>query len=292
MPGIMLNPPKHIDVSRWIVGINWECMRLNGLKWAGMRATVSNYYVDPTYKFNAARAGANGIMRPPYLVPRADATILGTLNTPKIQMDLFSKTIDGLHDGVVIQDVEVATSYPDANGNVVTLPKQQVTDVNMACWEIAKQRYDHVIWYSRASFMDGFMAYDRRFKDLYLFLAEYGPDDGRQYPLTLIPRGCTRDQIVLHQVTSKGNPFCCDKIVNALDYDVVVNQDLFNKIHKLVDEPEPIDNPVIDPAVLARLKTVEDQFKNVDAELEALSVSVNASLKELQDRLKNAKIII
>ncbi len=260
MTGIKVTPQELIDVSKWVPGINWDCMKSKGLMWAALRATVSNYYTDPTFFPNSDNCKRVGIHRPPYHVTRADKTILGVDNSPTRQMDYFSGAINGRHDGVVILDVELAMSYEN---QTLKLPKQQVTDVNMKCWEIAKSRYDSVLFYSRASFMDEFMLLDSRFKKLDLYMAEYGRDNGLWYGCTLIPEGCTKDQIVIHQFSGKGEPFCCSSIVNAIDYDIVINQPRFNEIHKIKDvenPPPPISGEWDEPRIMdleTRLETLE-----------------------------------
>jgi GH25 family lysozyme M1 (1,4-beta-N-acetylmuramidase) len=269
MTGMKIEPIEIIDVSKWQPNINWACMEQQGVRLAFTRGTVSVYYTDATLKINMLGMKDNGIRRVPYHVTRADKTLAGMNNSAKVQMDYFAKAIEGLHDGIVCLDVELALSYDTS----VLISKQQLTDVNMDCWELARQRYDEVYWYSRTTFMDGYMAVDSRFKQLDLFLAEYGKNDGLWYGATLVPRGCTKDQIVIHQFTGKGEPFCCDPIVNALDYDLVINRTRFNEMHK-IDDSIPTLPPTGNTWDEARIALLENEVKSIKTRLDEAKIMI------------------
>ena len=145
-----LDKVNAIDVSRWQPNINWSCVAEQGIIFAALRASVSNYYTDPSYVLNAEGASRYGIIHPPYHVTRPDKLINGKDNSPKAQMDYFANVIEGHHDGVVVLDVELANVYGKTD---VFHSKSLVTDVNMTCWEIAKTRYDQVYFYTRFSFL-------------------------------------------------------------------------------------------------------------------------------------------
>lgn len=275
MAGVNVSPIKAIDISKWQPNVDWSCMSNKGLIFAGMRATIANYYKDDWFKRHAEGAKSKGIIRVPYHVTRAEDKILGVSNTPMNQMDMFDAFIDGYHDGVVCLDVELAQIYNSTSFNT----KQKVTDTNLECLRIARQRYDEVYWYSRATFMDDYMAVDDSFKTLDLWLAEYGLNDGLWYGCHLVPKGCTKEQIVIHQFTSKGPAFCCDPIVKVLDYNVIINVDTFNDIHEIEDE-------VIDPP--SDCNCDEERLLEIERRLTALEANASAT----KSRLDNARLNI
>ncbi len=57
---------KGIDISHWQGTINWTSVKNEGMKFAFMKATQGNTYVDPTFATNIANATANGIYVGPY----------------------------------------------------------------------------------------------------------------------------------------------------------------------------------------------------------------------------------
>jgi GH25 family lysozyme M1 (1,4-beta-N-acetylmuramidase) len=267
----MYNKPNLIDISRHQGKINWSCMAKQGVIWAAMRATICAYYKDPLYRYNAEQAKANGIMRPPYHVTRADRYILGKDNSAQAQMDYFAEAIEGLHDGVVVLDVELAHAY----GTTRPLPKSQVTKLNLACWEIALKRYDAVYFYTRASFMNDFMEYDERFRSLDLFNADYGIDDGNDHGLRHIAKGTDRSQVVIQQITGRGDPFCVES--KALDYDVIRNQARFLEMHKndpLLVEEEEEEEEENDKGLLEKFNALESRVTSIEERLDNANVDL------------------
>ncbi len=57
---------KGIDISHWQGTINWSSVKNAGYKFAFMKATQGNTYVDPTFATNLANATAQGIRVGPY----------------------------------------------------------------------------------------------------------------------------------------------------------------------------------------------------------------------------------
>lgn len=265
---------KKIDVSRWQGNINWSCMVAQGVIFAAMRATVANYYKDEKFDYNWDESQKKGIINQPYHVTRADAVILGKDNTPLAQMDYFAKAIEGRHNGVVVLDVELYQFY----GTKTVIPKRQMTDVNMECVRIARQRYDEVYFYSRATLMDGFMLVDPLFPTLDLWLAEYGRDDGTNYGMTLIPKGCTEEQVVLHQYTSKAAAYCCES--PTLDHNEVTNVERFKAIHK-IGQP-----PVVD----LEQRVVELENKVVILEGQVISLGERLAVVEAENAMQDNDI--
>jgi len=263
-----------IDVSRWQDPIDWACMRRRGIKFAAMRATVANYYTDPTYEKNADGAKEQSIIRPPYHVTRAEGKISGMDNSPQTQMDFFAKAIEGRHDGVVILDCELYNAYDTGD----QLSKGLITDTNMACWEIARSRYDFVLFYSRADFLNSYMKFDDRFKLLDLWLADYGLNNGLNNGILFVPNKCSAEQIVIQQYTSKGTGFCCGSL--NIDLDTVVNRGRYNEIFGIETE--------ISGEALVRIEALELQLTTTTAKITELADKAS----ELEQRINHAHISI
>ena len=201
---------------------------------------------------------------------RAERTILGKDNSPKAQMDFFASVIDGHHDGVVILDVELANDY----STNLQLPKQLITDSNMECWEIAKKRYDEVLFYSRADFLNSYMAYDERFKLLDLWLADYGTNNGTWHGLLYIPKGCAPEQVVLQQYTDKGTAFCCGSL--NIDLNIVINDDRFAQIFNLSEVPSGYWDE-------ERIAAIEESAEKLHKATTTLQYAVSNAVKSLRE---------
>ena len=90
-----------IDVSRYQGVIDWEQVAASGVKFAAIRATVGDYYTDPTFAANWAGAKAAGLLVTAYHVVKPGCDING-------QMDLLNEATGGLQfDLPPVLDVEL-----------------------------------------------------------------------------------------------------------------------------------------------------------------------------------------
>ena len=247
-----------IDVSRWQGNVNWASVSFHMpvVIFAGIRATVANYYADDQFLHNMQGAKQYGIARLPYHVIRADKTIGGKSNSAQAQMDCFTQVVGNDHDGVFVLDVELQHVY---GSSTVLLPKSQITDCVCECRDILEARYgtDSTLIYTRAGFMDGYMVKSATtYADWLLWLAQYGKDDGQYHGAPSLPYGVSAWQAILHQYTSKGAPFGVDSAV--LDYDAVLNVDKFIDIVDMPIIGEAPPEPTFEEKVLALLTEIRD----------------------------------
>lgn len=89
-----------IDVSRYQGTIDWVKVAAAGYKFAIIRATVGNYYADPTFEANWDGARAAGLQVGAYHVVRAD-------NTTESQLLKLRGTLDGNDPKLIVLDAEV-----------------------------------------------------------------------------------------------------------------------------------------------------------------------------------------
>ena len=94
---------KGIDVSRYQGTINWPAVAGAGYKFAIIRATAGNYYVDPLFESNWDGAQAAGLQVGAYHVVRAD-------NTVESQLLKLRGVLDGNNPKLVALDAEVTPS--------------------------------------------------------------------------------------------------------------------------------------------------------------------------------------
>ncbi len=104
-----------IDVSRWQGEIDWPAVADRGYKFAGIRASVGDYYTDPTFEFNFDGAITNGIIPLPYHVIRPDIDVPG--NVGRFEQALNGREAPGyvldaeLHGGASREKVRERTYW-------------------------------------------------------------------------------------------------------------------------------------------------------------------------------------
>lgn len=92
---------KGIDVSRYQGVIDWPAIAGAGYKFAICRATVGNYYTDPTFEANWDGAKNAGLQVGAYHVVRAD-------NSVESQLLRLRGALDGNNPKLVVLDAEVS----------------------------------------------------------------------------------------------------------------------------------------------------------------------------------------
>ena len=205
-----------IDVSRYQGVCKWPIIAAKGVKFAGIRTSISWAYVDPQAQANIDGALANGIDILPYwvLYPNEDA---------KKQVDHFYGLLQKwgvkLNETYCVIDVEMYAGF-----HKCTPAKYQSTLSNALVYSKTISGKAPVI-YSRASFINYYVTgigqifnpkipswYDTH----YWWLAHY-LSSGLEHPGPVaIPKGVDRGRVIIHQTTDKGTPFGVESA--ALDY--------------------------------------------------------------------------
>ena len=92
---------RGIDCSRYQGTIDWAQVFAAGYRFAVLRATVGNYYMDPMFETNWDGAKAAGLKVGAYHVIRTD-------NTPESQLSKLRGVLDGNDPRLVVLDCEVS----------------------------------------------------------------------------------------------------------------------------------------------------------------------------------------
>lgn len=153
---------KGIDVSRWQGEIDWKQVAGAGYLFAAMRATIGDYYTDPTFTTNFDGAKAAGIVPFPYHVLRTDIK-------ENRQTSYFLNALDGRKVWMVVLDVEVVASG-DRGRRMFYVMR-----------DIENETHAMTTIYTNANFWNTYMPPSfggRQFKDSVLFVASYGRNDG------------------------------------------------------------------------------------------------------------------
>lgn len=95
-----------IDVSRWQNAIDWSKIADAGYKYAGIRASVGNFYTDPRFEENFDGAIVNGIIPLPYHVIRPDFDVASNLGR-------FKEALNGREASGYVLDVELHGGQDD-----------------------------------------------------------------------------------------------------------------------------------------------------------------------------------
>ena len=148
-----------IDVSYWQGSIDWSQVAGAGYRFAVLRATVGNYYSDPTFAFNWTQARANGILVSAYHV-------VNPRNSASSQIDHFLNFLgDRNPDLPLVLDVELHRDRPPAT----------VTDVVEECTLRLEQiRSRRPIIYTAAGFWNAYILPVTDWSRYDLWIANYG----------------------------------------------------------------------------------------------------------------------
>ncbi len=178
-----------IDVSNHQGQVNWKKVAGHGVKFAWVKATEGTHFSDPFLRPNLEGARAAGVPVGAYHFARPDR------NQPKAEADYFLAALGPLKAGDLLPVLDFETAAPALNEAALT--------AWAARWlEIVEERIGGpAVFYSYPSFIDGRMGGARLLDGCKLWLADYGPDDGRQHsPRYQFPHMAK----VARQFTSKG----------------------------------------------------------------------------------------
>ena len=151
-----------MDVSRHQGEIDWPLVAQQGVLFAGIRASVSDYYIDETFKRNYDGAVAAGIIPLPYWVIRFDRP-----SDP--QADKYLEALDGRQTWLDVCDVELeGGADKSVRGRILHYGMQRVEQSTSAMGSI----------YTRKSFWDSYMPsqFLQKFNTRWLWIASYGGD--------------------------------------------------------------------------------------------------------------------
>ena len=170
---------KGVDVSRWQGDIDWAKLAADGVLWAGVRASVGNYYTDRTFEFNYDGAWDVGILPFPYHV-------INPKNSVESQLARYKTSLDGRRPVMTVVDAELV-------GSGIS----DMTRRRRYCWFIRDGKRDRDLgsqWilYSNKNFMEsymklGYMAWVWS-ENIPLWIASYGRNDGLLPPTPPYPR--------------------------------------------------------------------------------------------------------
>lgn len=169
---------KGVDVSRWQGDIDWAKLAADGVLWAGIRASVGNYYTDRTFEFNYDGAWDVGILPFPYHV-------INPNNTVESQLARYKLSLGGRKPVMTVVDAELV-------GSVTDMIRRR-----RYCWFIRDGKRDpdfgsQWILYSNKNFMEGhmkngYMAWVWS-ENIPFWVASYGANDGTLPPTPPYPR--------------------------------------------------------------------------------------------------------
>lgn len=235
----MSEQPFGIDVSRWQGGINWQTVATHNPKvyFAGIRSGVSWGYEDNMFQVNWAEAKK-------YKVPRAAYHVVYPDQPVKAQMDKFLSIVGSDHGELpLVLDVELSRGCG----------KVQISNCVHEC---IKYLGGDVIVYTRASFVDGFMAKQAWYgnENVYWWLAHYGANGAPREEPPSIPSGVPASQVLIHQYTDNGAPIGVES--KALDYNRWQGDtdDFYTFIGQ--ELPEELEEPTFEEQVLEKLDTL------------------------------------
>jgi lysozyme len=158
-----------VDVSRWQGDIDWKRLASQGVLWAGIRASVGDYYIDPRFGENFDESKGVGILPFAYHVVNPDNEVDG-------QLERYRLALVGRVPVMHIVDAELPGSV--SNG---VLRRRY-------CWFTRDGMTEHGgqwVIYTNKSFAETHL------KDSYngwswsnvpLWVASYGNNDGQQPP--------------------------------------------------------------------------------------------------------------
>ena len=231
---------KGVDVSRWQGNIDWSKLAADGVLWAGIRASVGNYYTDRTFEYNYDGAWDVGILPFPYHV-------LNPNNDVESQLARYKLSLDGRVPVMTVMDAELV-------GSVTDMIRRR-----RYAWFIRDGKRDRTlgsqwIMYSNKNFMEaymknGYMAWVWS-ENIPLWVASYGRNDGFLPPTPPYPRlPFQYEEWLAWQYSDKG------KLANGSGLDLNVMNDRFYNNLRIrsglaepgVSIPVPIPDPEPDP---------------------------------------------
>ena len=234
-----------IDVSRWqgwpedpnnpTDPPDWALLASQGVLFAGIRATVGDYYRDPMFSWNYDGAVNVGIIPMPYWVLRTD-------QDADDQATNYLDTLGGRETWVDVADVEVLNSGSlSSRGRVLHYAMGVIGAETSSMQMIYTRKY-----YWEANMPSGFM---EDFGNRPLWIASYGKNDGAlpaSPPYPLIPDDW--ESWAMWQYTEKCKDPLLLSAVASLQLDLNIMQDNFYQALRVRSGiPEPAGGSLPDP---------------------------------------------
>jgi lysozyme len=182
---------KGLDVSAHQRGISWDAVKRAGIDFAFVKATEGVGFVDSVFERHRAEARRVGIPVGAYHFARPDTNV--SERDPVAEADHFLDVVEP-REGDLLP--------------VLDLETPGLSDERMAVWanawleRVADRIGEPPILYTFPSFWRDRVGNSRAFTRHPLWLASYGPNDGR--PHDVEPVGGWRS-IAIHQYTSRGH---------------------------------------------------------------------------------------
>jgi GH25 family lysozyme M1 (1,4-beta-N-acetylmuramidase) len=176
-----------IDVSAWQRSISWKAVKDARVEFAFVKATEGTGYVNPTYERDRVAARRQGVSVGAYHFARPDAD-----DGPLAEADHF---------------LEVAAPEPGDLLPVLDFEHPGLGPRQLARWarlwleRIEKRIGQPPILYTYTSFWTSTVGNAAGFSRYPLWLANYGPNDGKVHP---VRRVGDWPSVAVHQYTSRG----------------------------------------------------------------------------------------
>lgn len=157
-----------IDVSNHQGSIDWKRVASDGVDFAWVKATEGRSFTDVTVLRNLMGARENGVAVSAYHYARPDN------NTPEAEADHFLEVVGSLNH-VLLPVLDFETDAPRLTGAAMTAWAARWMD-------LVEQGFGaRPVFYSYPYFINGPMAGARALQGEKLWIAEYGPNDGRRH---------------------------------------------------------------------------------------------------------------
>ncbi len=178
---------KGIDVSAYQRSLSWKAVKEAGLEFAFVKATEGTGYVNSTYERHRKAARRHRIPTGAYHFARPDAD-----DGPVAEADHFLEVADPREgDLLPVLDFE----HPGLS------PRQMALWARRWLRRVERRIGEPPILYTYPSFWQSVVGNASGFTRYPLWLASYGPDDGKVHAVRAVG-GWT--SIAVHQYTSKG----------------------------------------------------------------------------------------
>ena len=239
----MTDKPLGIDVSRWQGEINFTKMKAQGVRWVYLRSGISWGYKDPwfdEYRLRCEDVGLPwGVYHPIYCGQGAQR-----------QVDNMLRIING-NWGQLPAAPDMETDL-NQNRTVVTSELLQILSL------IEKEHGKQPIIYSRTTWIEQYTLPGTWRNQYDWWLAQYlFSGEEHQGPPTL-PKGVTRDKVVIHQTSDRGDGSYYGVQSKAVDLNrwQLSEAELLTFIGQEVEpEPEP-EPPTFEQVVIYKLNQI------------------------------------
>jgi lysozyme len=176
-----------IDVSAWQPTISWKAVKEAGIEFGFVKATEGTGYVNPTYERHRKGARRHGIPIGAYHFARPDSD-----DGPLAEADHFLDVAEPREgDLLPVLDLEVP-GLP---------PRELARWARKWLRRVEKRIGEPPILYTYTSYWVSTVGNNRGFRRYPLWLANYGKNDGKVYPVRTVGGW---PSIAVHQFTSEG----------------------------------------------------------------------------------------